>query len=494
MRIVIVLAATLAANSAWADCRILTSSNETAPIQSDTLYRVLTQEPGCAENVQQLTEVLEDAGLSSNAAMVANRGRNNTRLGSFSFFEQVLGRYGDAVLEPGDVFFGHFTWARNGVVNLDQSPRPGKLLIEAIAWDPAKGYYNFYELIGTRTSGQWFYRGDSRDAVLDNRYLHRAPPANRPKFGTRMRCSACHTSGGPIMKEIAPPHNDWWAAGRALPLAPNRPAPQVQRRLEQLVLAADFAESVRRGQDKLEQSTAWQQILSTRSLQEQLRPLFCTVEINLESAPEPSEACTNSLVTPAGFWTHPLLAAQDLTLSCRDYGNSLNRRGFRFPETQNRDADHPWLTPVKSRSDLSAVVSLVERGVVDEEFVADVLAVDFEQPVFSAERCNLLQFVPTGSGNMVEQLRATLRQRSEPGAQQLYQNLTDPERTARFHRARAAAYLAQTDARLSRPVGVETALDQLVAVRQAVFASEISKNPRGQILEPGFRVIFPVPR
>jgi hypothetical protein len=30
-------------------------------------------------------------------------------------------------------------------------------------------------------------------------------------------------------------------------------------------------------------------------------------------------------------------------------------------------------------------------------------------------------------------------------------------------------------------------------VRKAAFASEISKNPRGQILEPGFRVIFPVP-
>ncbi len=28
----------------------------------------------------------------------------------------------------------------------------------------------------------------------------------------------------------------------------------------------------------------------------------------------------------------------------------------------------------------------------------------------------------------------------------------------------------------------------------ASFESVISKNPRGQILEPGFRIVFPVPR
>src|SRR5690349_17499268 len=48
------------------------------------------------------------------------------------------------------------------------------------------------------------------------------------------------------------------------------------------------------------------------------------------------------------------------------------------------DADHAWLTPVKANSDVVMIKALVDMGVVDDEFVADVLAVDFTEPLFSA--------------------------------------------------------------------------------------------------------------
>jgi hypothetical protein len=39
-------------------------------------------------------------------------------------------------------------------------------------------------------------------------------------------------------------------------------------------------------------------------------------------------------------------------------------------------------------------------------------------------------------------------------------------------------------------VGQRILFEKLTLQRKAVFESEISKNPLGQILEPGFRVIF----
>ena len=56
-------------------------------------------------------------------------------------------------IHAGELFFGHFTDAVNGVLVLDQKPAPNKLLIELIAWDQQKKFYNFYELIGTATGG-----------------------------------------------------------------------------------------------------------------------------------------------------------------------------------------------------------------------------------------------------------------------------------------------------------------------------------------------------
>ena len=57
----------------------------------------------------------------------------------------------------------------------------------------------------------------------------------------------------------------------------------------------------------------------------------------------------------------------------------------------------------------------------------------------------------------------------------------------------AATFLKSCQASLSSPASAPNRSWRFLAQRRAeIAASEISKNPRGQILEPGFRVIFPV--
>lgn len=421
-------------------CEILVEDASRAPVQSDLLYQTLTQAALCPQDVRELKALLAQKGASFSPAMVANRGAHNPRLGSFSFFETV-----ESIAGRGEVFFGHFTNAHRGSLEPSQEGAVGQLMIELIAWDPQKGYFNFYELIGgagpDQKHNQWLYRGDSKDILLDNRYLHLDPPAAEKKFGSRLRCSGCHTSGGPIMKELAYPHNDWWTAENPLSLGPNKPTPEVQSWMANLIDAGEFASRVKTGIHKLEASPNYQALKSARTLQEQLRPLFCDQEINIESSPQD----TGLIQIPSAFFLNPLLGSTKLTMNRADYERQLSANGLIFPETTRRDAAHAWLTPVKGYSDLLAIQSLIHSGRVSASFAINVLSFDRTNPIFSKKRCALLKnlgaALPDEEGEKVD---------------------------------RTTDWFAK-----------------LLRIRRGVFESEISKNPRGQILEPGFRVIFP---
>lgn len=412
-------------------CAILDSNGAPAPVQADLLYTTLVTATQCPGDVRELKAQFSRRGAEFRPAMVANRGFHNPSAGSFSFFEKVAG-----IADEGEIFFGHFTTLKNGELALDQKPSRGKLLIELIAWDALKGYYNFYELIGTGPEqAQWFYRGDSADILKDNRYLHLEPSPGEKKFGSRLRCSACHVSGGPIMKELASPHNDWWTFRRPLPMGPS--TPEVKTWLSQLVDADDFASAVKAGMMKLEASPNYQKQKSAQTLQERLRPLFCEQEINLESDSE----VFGDVFIPSGFFVNPLVGTAAFAMSRNNYEDLLRTHRLNFPETRRADADHAWLTPVKGFSDLLAIQTLIKKGVVTAEYARDVLRHDQTNPIFSTSRCALLKNVPKEIPVVAE-----------------------------VH---------------------EEVFEKLLKVRRAVFESEISQNPRGQILEPGFRVIFP---
>jgi hypothetical protein len=247
---------------------------------------------------------------------------------------------------------------------------------------------------------------------------------------------------------------------------------------------------------KLYESENFQRAFKALSLQERLRPLFCPVELNLESDSNPLEAEAPPVSVPSAFFVHPLLAKKTVTIKRAHYDAALRAAKAAFPEVlpERPDGDHGWLTPVKAFSDGLAIEALVKEGLIDQEFVSDVLAVDLTEPVFSKSRCSLLRLLPNvADGDWQKTFRDSLKAAANgnPAAQELLNNFTDPQRNAKFHQTRAARFLDQCQARLQRE---DTVIEmyQLLAQRRAeAFESEISKNPRGQILEPGFRVIFP---
>ncbi len=465
----------LSSHQAQAACTIYNSDGSNATLKADALARVLSSNTTCPTSAPALKALLSQRGLRTEPSMVANRGFHNPELGSFSFFERVSGQG----LERGDFFFGHFTAkSADRTLQLDQAPAAGKLLIELIVWDSAKGYYNFYELIGSGGSARWFYRGDTADILSDNALLYRT--SGTPQFGSKLRCSACHTSGGPIMKELAFPHNDWWTRAKGLPLGSAQPSGEVKTWLASLVDASEFAQSVSAGIHRLENSGSYQALKANTSLQEQLRPLFCETEINIES----DLGNGSAVAIPSAFFLSPLLGSMSIGMPWSSYGSLLNAHRMNFPETMRQDADHAWLTPVKGFSDLLAIQSLISRGLVDSEFVTDVLAVDMTTPVFSSTRCGLLKLVPLNSTNWRARFLANLAASDFPGASELHAHLSVSNQSA--HLEKAARY-AQSQ------FSAEQTFARLLWVRAAVSASEISQNPRGQILEPGFRVIFPQP-
>jgi hypothetical protein len=480
---------------AWAGdlkaaCMIQNSKGMPSSKKGDLLFTILDRSSECPEDVQSFKSALNALGLAIKPYMVANRGIHNPTLGSFSFFEEVSGT--DSVsknsVRSGEFFFGHFTTVEKGNVVSDQEPSKGKLLIELIAWDNLSGQFNFYELIGMGNGAQWFYRGDSEDILADNALLYLSPKG--PKFGSTLRCSGCHTSGGPIMKEMATPHNDWWTKERPLKFSPNTLSPEISSWVAKLDDASKLSQSIRNGIARLEASPQYQKARGRFSLQTTLRPLFCEVEINIESDTVPLDQALSTVAIPSSSMVNPLLAKGVVGISTSRYKQLLVSGRMKFPETDRRDADHGWLVPVKGYSDFIAIQKLIDRGTITEEFVADVLAVDFENPLFSSKRCGLLKLIPLDG---LENFPSRLKSSALPGASELYENLTDPSLTGSFHRERAQRFIEQTQLQLKSVQGQTETFKKLIDARRATFNSEISKNPLGQILEPGFRVIFPEP-
>lgn len=480
------IAVILLGGVAKAACTISQSNGRPAIGLEDALAKSLSSAETCPLNVQEFRQLLSTLGLDSKPSMVANRGRNNPKAGSFSLFERVTGKLADgSIIADGHFFYGHFTAAHRGSLVLDQRPSEGKLMIELIAWDSRKQLFNFYELIGRTSSAVWIYRGDSADILSDNQFLHMDRPAGAPQFGSRLRCSACHTSGGPIMKELASPHNDWWSNSRALVLM-QTPEPGLASLIADLDGAEQFAKSVISGINTLERSPVYQSLKQQTGGQPLLRPLFCENEINLMSDTAPNERRRPVVQIPTSLFAHPrLTGAMSLSWPRANYENAM--RGF-------IDTDHAAFLPVRAYSDEIAIESLLVKRIVDTEFVADVLAVDLENPLFSSARCVLLKLVPhTLHASWKNEFLTNLRRSGLPGAATLARNLTDPKLNVIEHRKNATERLEAIAKELQSPQGSLRVMENLNALRRAVSRSEISQNPRGQILEPGFRVIWPVP-
>ena len=67
---------------------------------------------------------------------------------------------------------------------------------------------------------------------------------------------------------------------------------------------------------------------------------------------------------------------------------------FVFANGSGIDTIFDFVFPERAFADNDFVEKLEAEGIVDEDFIRDVLAVDFTRPIFSDDRCGLLEFAP----------------------------------------------------------------------------------------------------
>lgn len=433
--------------------------------------------------------------------IVANGGHEHpTRRGvMFMSFESYEGPMPGGRVDEGELFIGYFLEPRGRELVV------GSGFVEVIAWDRTTRRFNFWELL----DGTWHFRGDSDDVLENIRDINVGTTAPSFTFhrqssdGTPiLRCSGCHTLGAPIMKELEAPHNDWWTEGQELPVGSFTPDAETAALFTRAIDASHLSALVKNGAERLMAARAEGSRAGT--LQQQLRSLFATMEMNLVSDTAPfseRDQRGTAVEIPAAFFADARLApaGRPISVDLATYKEALARVDARFPTktSSTRESRHAFVVPAPSFIDARVVDDLAKRGVVDEETIADVLAVDFTTPVYSRVRSSLIRFVPSTAANAADlrqKLIAELKKApvDDAGAKELLANLTDPARTAAAHRARAAAYLAACEKAAGSVDAVESWLRLAAQRRAAIEQAETALSPHGVITEAGFRVIFPL--
>ena len=463
----------------------------------DAVVRAILQD-GTPRTIFEVQQKLEQAGGILKPHIVANRGHDNPRFGSFSIFHTYTGPMRGGVVKEEELFIGFFTSQHQGVITTLQSFQPS-LMIEVIAWDYTKKMYNFWELVGNGSGSQWHYRGDSQDIAADVQQINMGSKA--AKFGQRLRCSGCHTLGGPILKEIEAPHNDWWNKDDKLNLGtlrlnvgsdPSNPEHFAARMFLEAEDVSNLSTQVKKGIDKL--VTAQQQ-----SLREQMRSLVATMEMNLVSDSKPLREKSRITVANGFFVDERLLGKNppEITVDTTLYMQVLQTVQSRFASNETPgllDSRHAFLVPVRSYIDNKVIDVLLQKGIVDEELIADILAIDFTNPVYSQKRRSIIRYIPKSANSaqhLRQQLLANLQNVNEPVAQELLRNLSDPSRNKEFHREQALAFLRICEQKSDSFATVMDWVKMATQRRVEIQSSQTAQNPRGTILEPGFRVIFP---
>lgn len=305
--------------------------------------------------------------------------------------------------------------------------RPG--FIEAWGWDDGRSRYNYYKLDGNPP--KWKFRASSVDADK------LAPTA---RDGT---CLACHVNGGPVMKELPFPWNNWhsfksprdylsaagpnhWPVAEGTHLAALKGAESLET---DFILPSLRQFNGRRIDRLIRKTAAGTPATFLTGLQEisdgprLLRPLFETTEYNITSSselsglhpiPSPGTGPTVLIPVPDTFFLNANLMAgggaaqyqglgvpearqfaKILTdVSPDEYRKLVSTAAIRFGNVQG-DSNFAWFVPEASHSDNHMVDALVKRGVITAQFAAAVLAVDVENPVFSRRTPGLLKFVPS---------------------------------------------------------------------------------------------------
>lgn len=401
----------------------------------DPLFNLVLKEHADVVSLSGIQDLLQPTKSDRNLFVVHEQIMDSSRSGLRRSVITFQGSNGGEILNTNvmlSVFF-----SAEGFPESPTSAGAERLsALEAWAWDNHRGRYNYYKLdrSGTPNVGMtWKFRGSSNDL--------RQPTT----FDRRETCMKCHINGGPIMKELFLPWNNWHSlksvpkyllrttpANQRWPVANSDPFKQLTgaEALQKSIIAAIQQFNTSRIDAALKREAAtghietnvngMQTVMKGRRL---LRHLFETTEFNIISAVElsgahpigplpgvsgefriPASFFLNSNLIggggPAGYKGLGLASARgfseraEASLKLSEYKSAVTRLGLRILGGAG-DANFAWFVPEASHIDNDTVDRLIDRGIVPGQFVAAALAIDLRNPVLSDDRATLLRYIPS---------------------------------------------------------------------------------------------------
>jgi hypothetical protein len=283
--------------------------------------------------------------------------------------------------------------------------RPASFL-QVIGYDQQKNVFNYYQYVSnpgqpTRT---WSWAGDST-------WSRNAQSAGKGCFG-------CHINGTLNMKELVPPWNNWNSPGTAIS-ADNIPAAVAQEPLYAALSTADVLQNnfqnlqSRYTQGFVASSIKGGTISNVPAL---LNRLINTTTINFQSSSSKPFDSTNVDVPRDFFIFRSALAmpqinlplpAGTLTITRSMHDAFVSQHKFALQQLSGDSQlayQQPgtnffaFFVPAPAFEDMIAIRELINQHVIDANFAAAVLLVDFPNPVFSAQRSALMKYaaqIPT---------------------------------------------------------------------------------------------------
>ncbi|MFI6449311.1 hypothetical protein [Kitasatospora sp. NPDC050543] len=286
---------------------------------------------------------------------------------------------------------------------------PQTAFLQVAAWDPVATLFNYY----TRIGPSWVWAGNSWSALA---------PGSRGKG-----CFDSHINGSVVMKELRLPWSNWQSQSATIRLAdddPLRADPLFQATVGAEGLELTIRSLVSRWTEaRLAEVTKTGVVTHPVHL---MRQLFTTTSVNLASSAVQSSTITatsDDLALPPGFWLNgdalldtlelpvtaflPWVPAASYVASLVDFDFRLEEKASGF--SQAGDTFFAFVVPEAAHEDNDVVRQMVQSGVIPAKFAACALMVDFTNPVFSADRARLMDYVPTAA-TAVEDLAATTAQ------------------------------------------------------------------------------------
>jgi hypothetical protein len=243
--------------------------------------------------------------------------------------------------------------------------------VEMIAFDATAGVFNYYETDGETLN----FFGNSNDMLKG-----KGSDDDR-------RCAGCHVGGGLIMKELRAPWLHWEG---------DTTTPGVDGLVKTNTLLGSKSNGIELEGTVDSANSIWnakridflKKVGDTKAL---LRPLFCTSEIQIGSGgPGDVSSVPGDLLLDPVLNNFPFLGFDNA-----DYKALIAENGQEVPGTGKPDTFFPFAFPHRASIDADYVQQLISKRVVSQEFVKDVLSVDFTRPIFSDDRCGLLEHVPS---------------------------------------------------------------------------------------------------